>query len=85
LLFGRIQSHFYFDRASFFSSFCESRRARWLSEEAHDKSLEKVWRKTRHLTNDGVLKILCLDVEELLDKILIHSLNKFLCLWQREV
>jgi len=85
LLFGQIQSHFYFDRASFFSSFCESRRARWLSEEAHNKSLEKVWRKTRHLTNDGVLKILCLDVEELLDKILIDSLNKFLCLWQREV
>jgi len=85
LLFGRIQSHFYFDRASFFSSLCESRRARWLSEEAHNKSLEKVWCKTRHLTNDGVLKILCLDVEELLDKILTASLNKFLCLWQREV
>jgi hypothetical protein len=32
-----------------------------------------------------VLKILCLDVEELLDKILTASLNKFLCLWQREV
>jgi hypothetical protein len=32
-----------------------------------------------------VLKILCLDVEELLDRILFDSLNKFLCLWQREV
>jgi len=69
----------------FFSSFCESRHARWLSEEAHDKSLEKVWRKTRHLTNDGVLKILCLDVEELLDKILVDSLYKYFCQWQREV
>jgi len=61
----------------------ESRRALWLSEETHDKLLSwpvpNVWRKTRHLTNDGVLKILCLDVEELLDKILIDSLDKYFC------
>ena len=47
--------------------------------------VSKVWRKTRHLTNGGVLKILCLDIEELLDKILVDSLNKYFCQWQREV
>src|SRR5258708_22223149 len=35
----------------------------------------KIWRKTRHLTNDGMLKILCLDVEELLDDTWSNSLN----------
>ena len=42
-------------------------------------------RKTRHLTNGGVLKILCPDVEELLGKILVDSLNKYFGQWQREV
>src|SRR6266480_6873821 len=36
---------------------------------------EKVWRKTRLLTNDGMLKTLCLDVEELFDSTWSNSLN----------
>src|SRR6266850_2491757 len=33
------------------------------------------WRKTRPLTNDGMLKILCLDVEVLLVEVCSNSLN----------
>jgi hypothetical protein len=36
---------------------------------------KKARRKTRLLTNDGMLKILCLDVEELLDNTWSNSLN----------
>ena len=39
------------------------------------RKTEKVWRKTRLLTNDGMLKILCLDVEELFDSTCSNSLN----------
>src|SRR5260370_8351583 len=37
----------------------------------------KVWRKTYRLTNAGMLMILCLDVAELLDNILIDSRDNF--------
>jgi len=36
---------------------------------------KKAWRKKRLLTNDGMLKILCLDVEKLLDNTWSNSLN----------
>src|SRR5260370_37599494 len=47
--------------------------------------IPKVWRKTYRFTNAGMLMILCLDVEELLDKISIVSLINLFCQWQREV
>jgi len=88
LLFGRIQLHFYFDGPSFFR-LCTNHGVRVVFHKKRTTNtswpVPKVWRKTRHLTNDGMLKILCLDIEELLGKILIDSLNKYFCHWQRDV
>jgi hypothetical protein len=39
------------------------------------RKTKKAWRKKRLLTNDGMLKILCLDVEQLLDDTWSNSLN----------
>ena len=43
------------------------------------RKAEKAWRKTRLLTNDGMLKILCLDVEELLGQHLFEFAEQCVC------
>jgi len=44
---------------------------------------KKVWRKKRLLTNDGMLKILGLDVEELFDNTCSNSLNDVFAICKR--
>ena len=54
---------------------CAHASITWVCSLILARPVPKVWSKTHLLTNEGMLKILCLDVEVLLGNVYANSLN----------